>query len=130
MSIFVDRTTRVVVQGITGREGSFHARQMLEYSGTGGGGIVAGVTPGKGGQQFDGKVPVFNTVAEAVSQTGANTSVIYVPPAMAAGAIMEAADAGIALDGTFIKLVAWYDNEWGYSSRCVDLLRLLVKKGL
>jgi succinyl-CoA synthetase alpha subunit len=97
VSIFVDRTTRVVVQGITGREGSFHARQMLEYSGTGGGGIVAGVTPGKGGQQFDGKVPVFNTAAEAVSQTGANTSVIYVPPAMAAGAIMEAADAGIAL---------------------------------
>ena len=97
MSIFVDRTTRVVVQGITGREGSFHARHMLEYSGTGGGGIVAGVTPGKGGQQFDGKVPVFNIVAEAVSQTGANTSVISVPPAMAAGAIMEAADAGIAL---------------------------------
>jgi succinyl-CoA synthetase alpha subunit len=97
VSIFVDRNTRLVVQGITGREGSFHARQMLEYGGTGGGGIVAGVTPGKGGQQFDGKVPVFNTVAEAVSQTGANTSVIYVPPAMAAGAIMEAADASIAL---------------------------------
>jgi succinyl-CoA synthetase alpha subunit len=95
VSIFVDRNTRVVVQGITGREGSFHARQMLEYGG--GNGIVAGVTPGKGGQQFDGKVPVFNTVAEAVSHTGANTSVIYVPPAMAAGAIMEAADAGIAL---------------------------------
>jgi succinyl-CoA synthetase alpha subunit len=97
VSIFVDRKTRVIVQGITGREGSFHARQMLEYGASGGNGIVAGVTPGKGGQQFDNKVPVFNTVAEAMSQTRANTSVIYVPPAMAAGAIMEAADAGVAL---------------------------------
>jgi succinyl-CoA synthetase alpha subunit len=94
VSIFVDRNTRLVVQGITGREGSFHARQMLEYASAG---VVAGVTPGKGGQQFEAKVPVFNTVAEAVARTGANTSVIYVPPAMAAGAIMEAADAGIGL---------------------------------
>ncbi len=93
MSIFAGRDTRLVVQGITGREGSFHARQMLEYGTT----VVAGVTPGKGGQEFEGKVPVFNTVAEAVAATGANTSVIYVPPAMAAGAIMEAADAGIGL---------------------------------
>lgn len=93
MSIFIDRATRLVVQGITGREGSFHTRQMLEY----GTNVVAGVTPGKGGQQFEGSVPVFNVVAEAVAQTGANTSVIYVPPAMAAGAIMEAAEAGIAL---------------------------------
>jgi succinyl-CoA synthetase alpha subunit len=81
------------VQGITGREGSFHTRQMMEY----GTNVVAGVTPGKGGQQFEGKVPVFNVVSEAVAQTGANTSVIYVPPAMAAGAIMEAAEAGIEL---------------------------------
>jgi succinyl-CoA synthetase alpha subunit len=93
VSIFVDRRTRLVVQGITGREGSFHTRQMLEY----GTAVVAGVTPGKGGQRFEDKVPVFNTVAEAVAKTGANTSVIYVPPATAAGAIMEAADAGIPL---------------------------------
>ena len=93
MSIFVDRNTRLVVQGITGREGSFHARQMLEY----GTALVAGVTPGKGGQTFEGKVPVFNTVAEAVRATGANTSVIYVPPMAAAAAIFEAADATLPL---------------------------------
>jgi len=93
VSVFVDRTTRLLVQGITGRDGSFHARQMLEY----GTPVVAGVTPGKGGQVFEGKVPVFNTVAEAVAQTGANASVIYVPPAGAAGAIYEAADADLKL---------------------------------
>ena len=93
MSIFVDRETRLVVQGITGREGAFHARQMLEY----GTAVVAGVTPGKGGQKFEGKVPVFNTVADAVRKTGANCSVIYVPPMAAAGAIFEAVDAGIPL---------------------------------
>ncbi len=93
MSIFADRDTRLVVQGITGREGSFHARQMLEY----GTALVSGVTPGKGGQTFEGKVPVFNTVAEAVKATGANASVIYVPPMGAAAAIIEAADAGIPL---------------------------------
>ena len=92
MSIFVGRETRLLVQGITGRDGSFHTRQMMEY----GTQVVAGVTPGKGGQQFEGRVPVFNTVADAVRATGANTSVIYVPPAGAAGAIYEAADAGIA----------------------------------
>jgi len=91
VSIFVDRGTRLLVQGITGRDGSFHAKQMMEY----GTQVVAGVTPGKGGQTFEGKVPVFNTVAEAVAATGANASVIYVPPAGAAGAIYEAADAGI-----------------------------------
>jgi succinyl-CoA synthetase alpha subunit len=89
MSIFVDQNTRLVVQGITGREGSFHARQMLEY----GTALVAGVSPGKGGQTFEGKVPVFNTVAEAVRATGANTSVIYVPPMAAAAAISESAHA-------------------------------------
>ena len=93
MSIFVNRDTRLVVQGITGRDGSFHAKQMLEY----GTQVVAGVTPGKGGQVFEGKVPVFNTVADAAAATGANTSVIYVPPMFAADAIMEAADAGIGL---------------------------------
>ena len=92
MSIFVGRETRLLVQGITGRDGSFHTRQMMEY----GTQVVAGVTPGKGGQQFEGRVPVFNTVADAVRATGANASVIYVPPAGAAGAIYEAADAGIA----------------------------------
>jgi succinyl-CoA synthetase alpha subunit len=93
MSIFVDRETRLVIQGITGREGAFHARQMLEY----GTAVVAGVTPGKGGQKFESTVPVFNTVAEAVRETGANCSVIYVPPMAAAGAIFEAVDAGIPL---------------------------------
>ena len=93
MSVFADQRTRLLVQGITGRDGSFHARQMLEY----GTQIVAGVTPGKGGQLFEGKVPVFNTVAEAVARTGADASVIYVPPAGAAGAIFEAADAGLGL---------------------------------
>ncbi len=93
MSIFADHATRLVIQGITGREGSFHARQMMEY----GTNVVAGVTPGKGGQTFEGKVPVFNTVAEAVAATGANTSVIYVPPMGAAAAVIESADAGIPL---------------------------------
>src|SRR5689334_15524229 len=93
MSIFVDAKTRLLVQGITGREGSFHARQMLEY----GTAVVGGVTPGKGGQTFEGKVPVFNTVDEAVRATGANASVIYVPPMAAAAAVFEAADAGLPL---------------------------------
>ncbi len=91
MSIFIDTGTRLLVQGITGRDGSFHTKQMIEY----GTDVVAGVTPGKGGQKFEGKVPIFNTVAEAMSETGANTSVIYVPPPFAADAMMEAADAGI-----------------------------------
>lgn len=91
MSILVNRDTRLVVQGITGRDGSFHTSQMLEY----GTRVVAGVTPGKGGQTFEGRVPVFNTVADAVAATGANATVIYVPPTLAAGAIAEAADAGI-----------------------------------
>jgi succinyl-CoA synthetase alpha subunit len=93
MSIFINKASRLVVQGITGRDGSFHTRQMLEY----GTQVVAGVTPGKGGQRFEGKVPVFNTVADAVAATGADVSVIYVPPVGAAGAIFEAADAGIPL---------------------------------
>jgi len=93
LSIFVDQNTRLVVQGITGREGAFHTRQMLEY----GTAVVAGVTPGKGGQTFENGVPIFNTVADAVRSTHANCSVIYVPPMAAAGAIFEAADAGVPL---------------------------------
>ena len=93
MSIFIDKGTKLVVQGITGRDGSFHAKQMIEY----GTQVVAGVTPGKGGQQFEGTVPIFDTVHDAVQATGANTSVIYVPPMFAADAIMEAAAAGVQL---------------------------------
>ena len=92
MSIFVNASTRLVVQGITGRDGSFHSKQMIGY----GTNVVAGVTPGKGGQKFEETVPIFNTVADAVRETGANTSVIYVPPAFAAAAVAEAADAGIS----------------------------------
>ena len=90
MSVLVDKTTRLVVQGITGKEGTFHTKQMVEY----GTNVVGGVTPGKGGTTHEG-IPVFNTVADAVKEAGANASVIYVPPSFAADAIMEAADAGI-----------------------------------
>src|SRR5947199_10441712 len=90
MSILVDKNTRLVVQGITGKEGTFHTRQMVEY----GTNVVGGVTPGKGGTTHEG-IPVFNTVADAVKEAGANASVIYVPPAFAADAVMEAADAGV-----------------------------------
>ena len=93
MSIFIDKSTRLIVQGITGRDGSFHARQMIEY----GTAVVAGVTPGKGGQRFENGVPIFNTVDEAVRATRANATVIYVPPLFAADAMMEAADAGVSL---------------------------------
>jgi succinyl-CoA synthetase alpha subunit len=93
MSIFIDQSTTLIVQGITGRDGSFHSKQMMEY----GTRVVGGVTPGKGGQTFEGKVPIFNTVIDAVRETGANTSVIYVPPMFAADAIFEAADAGVSL---------------------------------
>ncbi len=92
MSIFIDKKSKVVVQGITGRDGSFHAQQMKAY----GTNVVGGVTPGKGGTEVTG-IPVFNTVEEAVAKTGANTSVVYVPPAFAVDAVYEAVDAGIAL---------------------------------
>src|SRR5437764_1714263 len=92
MSILVDKATRLVVQGITGKEGTFHTVQMVEY----GTNVVGGVTPGKGGTTHEG-IPVFNTVAQAVSEAGANASIIYVPPPFAADAILEAADAGIPL---------------------------------
>ncbi len=90
MSIFVDNNTRLLVQGITGKEGQFHTQQCVAY----GTNVVAGVTPGKGGQKMD-DIPVFNTVKEAVVQTGANCSMVFVPPAFAADAIMEATDAGV-----------------------------------
>ena len=90
MSILVNKNTRLVVQGITGKEGTFHTKQMVEY----GTNVVGGVTPGKGGTTHE-NIPVFNTVADAVKEAGANASVIYVPPAFAADAVMEAADAGI-----------------------------------
>lgn len=92
MSIFVDSSTRLLVQGITGKEGQFHTRQCVAY----GTRVVAGVTPGKAGQNMDG-IPVFNTVEDAVTGTGANCSMIFVPPPFAADAIMEAADAGVSL---------------------------------
>jgi succinyl-CoA synthetase alpha subunit len=92
VSIFVNKDTRLIVQGITGKEGQFHTRQCVEY----GTRVVGGVTPGKGGQQMDG-VPVFNTVREAVHETGADAAMIFVPPAFCADAIMEGVDAGMAL---------------------------------
>jgi succinyl-CoA synthetase alpha subunit len=93
VSIFADKSTALLVQGITGRDGSFHAKQMIEY----GTRVVGGVTPGKGGQKFENTVPIFNTMHDAVRETGATASVIYVPPMFASDAIMEAADAGIRL---------------------------------
>jgi len=92
LSVLVDKNTRLVVQGITGKEGSFHTKQMVEY----GTNVVGGVTPGKGGTMHEG-IPVFNTVEEAVREAGANVSIIYVPPPFAADAIIEAADAGMPL---------------------------------
>ena len=93
MSIFIGQDTRLLVQGVTGRDGSFHTKQMIAY----GTRVVAGVTPGKGGQLFEGVVPVFNTVADAVAETKPNVAVIYVPAAVAASAILEAAEWGIPL---------------------------------
>src|SRR3979490_3150123 len=91
MAVLVDKNARPVVQGITGSAGGFHARQCMEY----GTNVVAGVTPGKGGQMFDNKVPVFDTVWEARQQTGCNVSVIFVPAAGAAGGILEMVQAGV-----------------------------------
>src|SRR5438093_12939873 len=92
MSILIDKSTRLIVEGITGREGTFHAKQAAAYGTT----VVGGVTPGKGGSTHEGW-PIFDTVQNAVKKTGANASVIFVPPPAAADAIMEAADAGVAL---------------------------------
>ncbi len=104
MAILIGKDTRVLVQGITGRDGSFHTKLMLEY----GTKVVAGVTPGKGGQEVHG-VPVFNTVQEAVDETGADTSVIFVPARFAADAIMETADAGIKLIVTITEGIPIHD---------------------
>ena len=93
MAIWVNENTRLICQGITGSTGSFHCKQMMEY----GTHLVGGVTPGKGGQTFEGSIPIFNTVAEAVKETDANVSVVYVPPPFAADAILEAIGAGIEL---------------------------------
>jgi len=93
MSVLVDKNTRLVVQGITGGAGAFHTRQCIEY----GTNVVAGVTPGKGGQMFDGKVPVFDTVWEARQKTGCNASMVFVPAPAAADSILEAVDAGVEL---------------------------------
>ncbi len=93
MSVLVNKDTRLLVQGITGKAGSFHAQQCLEY----GTNVVAGVTPGRGGQKFLDRVPIFNTVSEAVEQTGANASMIFVPPAFAADSLLEAIDAALPL---------------------------------
>jgi succinyl-CoA synthetase alpha subunit len=93
MSILINKDTRVVVQGITGKEGTFHTTQCIEY----GSNVVAGVTPGKGGMKWEGKVPVYNTVAEAVEKEGANAALIFVPPAFCADAIAEAVDAGVGV---------------------------------
>jgi succinyl-CoA synthetase alpha subunit len=104
VSILVDRSTGVVIQGITGREGMFHMRQMVEY----GTRVLSGVTPGKGGQRVDG-IPVFNTVRDAVTETGANVSAIFVPQGFAADAIMEAADSGVSLIVCFTEGIPTLD---------------------
>ena len=100
MPVLIDRNTRLIVQGLTGREGTFHAKQAAAY----GTKVVGGVTPGKGGTTHDGW-PVFNTVAEAVRETGANASVIFVPPPGAADAVMEAADAGLPFAAFLLLIV-------------------------
>jgi succinyl-CoA synthetase alpha subunit len=112
MAILVDKNTRLLCQGITGGAGSFHCGQMLEY----GTQLVAGVTPGKGGQTFEGKIPIFNTVREAVQETGANASVIFVPPPFAADAICEAVDAGVELVVTITEGIPANDmvRAWRY----------------
>jgi succinyl-CoA synthetase alpha subunit len=105
LSILVDKKTRVLVQGITGSEGSFHTTQMIEY----GTNVVAGVVPGKGGQKFNDAVPIFNTVADAVKNTGANAAAIFVPPAFAADAIMEAVTEGVPIIVTITEGIPTID---------------------
>ena len=117
MAIYVDENTKVVVQGITGRDGSFHTKAMLDY----GTKIVAGVTPGKGGQQVEG-VPVFDTMFEAVNETGANTSIIFVPPKFSIDAIYEAAESGVDLIVAITEGIPALDE-----SRIYDFLK---KKGV
>jgi succinyl-CoA synthetase alpha subunit len=126
MSVLVNKNTRLMVQGITGSEGSFHTRQMIEY----GTNVVAGVTPGKGGTMFDDKVPVFNTCKEAVVNAGANTAVIFVPPAFALDAILEAADSGVKVIVTITEGIPTADmitannyiNDINQSGRSVRMI--------
>lgn len=120
MSVLVNKDSKIIVQGFTGSEGTFHAGQMIEY----GTNVVGGVTPGKGGQEHLGK-PVFNTVSEAVTETGADTTIIFVPPAFAADAIMEAADAGIGVIITITEgipvadMIKAYDYVKAHGARLV-----------
>src|SRR5579864_5676846 len=109
MAILIDENTRLVVHGMSGREGTFHTAQMRAY----GTNVVAGMTPGKGGQSVDG-IPVFDTVAEAVATTGANTSCNFVPGPAAADSIMEAADAGIDLIVAITERIPVHDTERAY----------------
>ena len=104
MSILVNKDSKIIVQGFTGSEGTFHAKQMIEY----GTNVVAGVTPGKGGQTHLGK-PVFNTVLDAVKKENANTSIIFVPPAFASDAIIEAAESGIKVIVTITEGIPIHD---------------------
>ena len=117
MSILVDKSTRVVVQGITGKEGAFHAARCKEYGTT----VVGGVTPGKGGQLVDfdsAKVPVFNSVAEAMAETGADTTVVFVPPRFAKGAVVEAVDAGIGLCVVITEGIPVHDTAAFWAHAC------------
>ncbi len=131
MSVLVDKDTRLLVQGITGSAGAFHARQCMEY----GTNVVAGVTPGKGGQKFDGKVPVFDTVVEARAQTGCNVSMIFVPAAGAADSILEAVDAGVELvvcitEGIpVMDMMRVKEQMRGKSSRLIGLPGYIHKPG-
>lgn len=120
MSILVNKNTKLIVQGITGKEGTFHTKQAIAY----GTNVVAGVTPGKGGQKVDG-VPVFNTVKEAVQKTDANASVIFVPPPFAGDAIIEAADAGIALVVCVTEGIPTFDMINVYKYMETDSTRLI-----
>ncbi len=121
MAILVDEDTRVLVQGITGKEGSFHARRCIEY----GTKIVAGVTPGKGGTLFDDSIPVFDAVADAVAETGADVSLIFVPPAFCKDAILEAAAAGIRLAVVITEGIPVWDMLDVFSRVPKDRMRII-----
>ncbi len=118
MSVLVNKSSKIIVQGFTGGEGTFHATQMIEY----GTNIVGGVTPGKGGQ-FHLDKPVFNSVSEAVNNTGADTSIIFVPPAFAADAIMEAAESGIkVIKSGLSAILISKSKDWFSTFFCLDCI--------